>query len=75
MAKTPLMAQYKEVKEKYRDCLLFYRLGDFYELFYDDALTASHELELTLTGNRQGRMAAYRCAGCLSMRQSFIFIG
>lgn len=50
MAKTPLMAQYKEVKEKYRDCLLFYRLGDFYELFYDDALTASHELELTLTG-------------------------
>ena len=49
MAKTPLMAQYKEVKEKYRDCLLFYRLGDFYELFYDDALTASHELELTLS--------------------------
>ena len=38
MAKTPLMAQYKEVKEKYRDCLLFYRLGDFYELFYDLSL-------------------------------------
>ena len=54
MAKTPLMAQYKEVKEKYRDCLLFYRLGDFYELFYDDALTASHELELTLTGKSAG---------------------
>ena len=55
MAKTPLMAQYKEVKEKYRDCLLFYRLGDFYELFYDDALTASHELELTLTGKSAGQ--------------------
>ena len=54
MAKTPLMAQYKEVKEKYRDCLLFYRLGDFYELFNDDALTASHELELTLTGKSAG---------------------
>ncbi len=54
MAKTPLMGQYKEVKEKYQDCLLFYRLGDFYELFYDDAVTASHELELTLTGKAAG---------------------
>lgn len=54
MAKTPLMAQYKSIKEKYKDCLLFYRLGDFYELFYDDALTASHELELTLTGKNAG---------------------
>ena len=66
MAKTPLMAQYKEVKEKYRDCLLFYRLGDFYELFNDDALTASHELELTLTGKsagQDGRVGAGQ-AGC-----------
>ena len=54
MAKTPLMDQYKKVKEKYQDCLLFYRLGDFYELFYDDAVTASHELELTLTGKNAG---------------------
>lgn len=54
MAKTPLMDQYKQVKEKYTDCLLFYRLGDFYELFYDDAVTASHELELTLTGKNAG---------------------
>lgn len=54
MAKTPLMAQYKQVKDGYKDCLLFYRLGDFYELFYDDALTASHELELTLTGKNAG---------------------
>lgn len=54
MAKTPLMAQYKQVKDGYKDGLLFYRLGDFYELFYDDALTASHELELTLTGKNAG---------------------
>lgn len=54
MAKTPLMEQYKKVKDQYRDCLLFYRLGDFYELFYDDAVTASHELELTLTGKNAG---------------------
>lgn len=54
MAKTPLMDQYKEIKEGYKDCLLFYRLGDFYELFYDDAYTASHELELTLTGKNAG---------------------
>lgn len=54
MAKTPLMAQYKQIKDGYKDCLLFYRLGDFYELFYDDAITASHELELTLTGKNAG---------------------
>lgn len=54
MAKTPLMEQYKQVKDQYQDCLLFYRLGDFYELFYDDAVTASHELELTLTGKSAG---------------------
>lgn len=54
MAKTPLMEQYKQVKDQYQDCLLFYRLGDFYELFYDDAVTASHELELTLTGKNAG---------------------
>lgn len=54
MAKTPLMEQYKQVKDQYQDCLLFYRLGDFYELFYDDAITASHELELTLTGKNAG---------------------
>jgi DNA mismatch repair protein MutS len=48
------MAQYKQVKDGYKDCLLFYRLGDFYELFYDDAITASHELELTLTGKNAG---------------------
>ena len=43
MAKTPLMAQYQSIKDKYEDSLLFYRLGDFYELFYDDAKVVSHE--------------------------------
>ena len=47
---TPMMKQYMEVKNQYKDCLLLYRLGDFYELFFDDAITASRELEITLTG-------------------------
>ncbi len=51
---TPMMRQYIETKEKNRDSLLFYRLGDFYEMFFDDALTASRELELTLTGRDCG---------------------
>ena len=51
---TPMMEQYFEVKNKYKDHLLFYRLGDFYEMFFDDAITASRELELTLTGRDCG---------------------
>lgn len=51
---TPMMEQYFEVKNQYRDYVLFYRLGDFYEMFFDDALTASRELELTLTGRDCG---------------------
>ena len=51
---TPMMEQYFEVKNKYKDHLLFYRLGDFYEMFFDDAVTASRELELTLTGRDCG---------------------
>ena len=46
---TPMMRQYLETKKSYPDCILFYRLGDFYEMFFEDALTASKELELTLT--------------------------
>ena len=52
---TPMMQQYIETKEKYKDCILFYRLGDFYEMFYEDALTASKELEITLTGKNCGQ--------------------
>ena len=47
---TPMMLQYLEVKEKYKNEILFYRLGDFYEMFFEDAKTVSRELELTLTG-------------------------
>ena len=51
---TPMMQNYLDTKEKYKDCILFYRLGDFYEMFFDDAITASKELELTLTGKDCG---------------------
>lgn len=52
---TPMMQQYMETKKEYKDCILFYRLGDFYEMFYEDALTASKELEITLTGKNCGQ--------------------
>lgn len=51
---SPMMQQYAEVKSRYKDELLFFRLGDFYELFFEDADVASHELELTLTGKNAG---------------------
>lgn len=55
MAKlSPMMTEYMKTKEQYKDCILFYRLGDFYEMFFDDALTASKELEITLTGKECG---------------------
>lgn len=54
MALTPMMKQYLETKEKYKDCILFYRLGDFYEMFFDDAINASKELDLVLTGRDCG---------------------
>lgn len=53
MAETPLMKQYKEIKSKYEDCILFFRLGDFYEMFFDDAIKASKELGLTLTSRNK----------------------
>ena len=52
---TPMMQKYMETKEQYKDCILFYRLGDFYEMFFEDALTASRELEITLTGKNCGQ--------------------
>ena len=51
---TPMMQKYMETKKEYPDCILFYRLGDFYEMFFDDAITASKELEITLTGKSCG---------------------
>ena len=52
---SPMMQKYLETKEEYKDCILFYRLGDFYEMFFEDALTASRELEITLTGKDCGQ--------------------
>ena len=52
---SPMMQRYLETKEQYKDCILFYRLGDFYEMFFDDAIIASRELELTLTGKDCGQ--------------------
>ena len=54
MALSPMMTHYLETKKAYPDCLLFYRLGDFYEMFFEDARLASKELELTLTGKECG---------------------
>ena len=51
---TPMMTHYLEIKKAYPDTLVFYRLGDFYEMFFDDAKTASHELDLVLTGRNAG---------------------
>ena len=55
MAKlTPMMQQYKEIKERYKDCILFFRLGDFYEMFFEDAEIASKQLEIALTARDCG---------------------
>ncbi|WP_131000600.1 PTS sugar transporter subunit IIA [Clostridioides difficile] len=51
---TPMMKQYLEVKNRYKDCILFFRLGDFYEMFFEDALVASKALEIALTGKACG---------------------
>lgn len=52
---TPMMQQYMQTKKEYNDCILFYRLGDFYEMFFEDAILASKELEITLTGKNCGQ--------------------
>ncbi len=54
MSLSPMMQQYMQVKDKYKDTIVFYRLGDFYEMFFDDAVTVSRELDLTLTGRNCG---------------------
>ena len=55
MKVSPMMQQYMEIKKEYQDCILFFRLGDFYEMFFEDARIASRELELTLTGKNCGQ--------------------
>ncbi|MDD4408824.1 MAG: hypothetical protein PHC47_03160, partial [Clostridia bacterium] len=54
MALTPMMRHYVEIKEKYKDAVVFYRLGDFYEMFFDDAIEISKVLDITLTGRDCG---------------------
>ena len=51
---TPAMKQFVEIKKEYPDCIIMFRMGDFYEMFYDDAKTASRELEITLTSRGKG---------------------
>ncbi len=63
MAETPLMSQYKEIKSQYTDSILFFRLGDFYEMFFDDAVTASKELGLTLTSRNREKDCEVPLAG------------
>ena len=65
---TPMMQQYMETKKQYKDCILFYRLGDFYEMFFEDAITASRELEITLTGKDCGLEKELLCVGFLFMQ-------
>lgn len=60
---TPMMKQYSEIKSKYLDCLLFYRMGDFYELFFDDAKIGAQILNITLTGRPEGKDGRVPMAG------------
>ena len=53
-ALTPMMQQYMQIKEQHKDAILFFRLGDFYEMFFEDAILVSRELEITLTGRECG---------------------
>ena len=60
---SPMMQRYLETKEQYKDCILFYRLGDFYEMFFDDAILVARELEITLTGKDCGQEEKAPMAG------------
>ena len=60
---SPMMQKYLETKEEYKDCILFYRLGDFYEMFFDDAILVARELEITLTGKDCGQEERAPMAG------------
>ncbi len=71
---TPMMEQYFEIKNQYKDHLLFYRLGDFYEMFFDDAIVASRELELTLTGRDCGEKERAPMCG-VPFHSSELYIG
>ena len=69
------MQHYLQTKEEYKDCILFYRLGDFYEMFFEDAKTVSKELELTLTGKSCGLEERAPMCGVPFMPQTDISTG
>ncbi len=69
---TPMMQQYMKTKEEYKDCILFYRLGDFYEMFFEDAKICSRELDLVLTGRAAGKEKAPMCGVPHHSVQSYI---
>ena len=68
---TPMMKQYLEIKEQNPDCILFFRLGDFYEMFNEDAKLASKELDLTLTTRDRSKSAEERVPMCGAIRLPF----
>lgn len=70
-----MMQHYLQTKEEYKDCILFYRLGDFYEMFFEDAKTVSKELELTLTGKSCGLEERAPMCGFRFMPQTDISTG
>ena len=61
---TPAMRQYMDIKQKHQDCILFFRMGDFYEMFFEDAVTASKILEITLTSRNKGKEDSIPLCGC-----------
>ena len=74
MAETPLMKQYKEIKSEHEDSILFFRLGDFYEMFFDDAVKASKELGLTLTSRNKEKDVDVPLAGVPYPFCKFVYI-
>lgn len=72
---SPMMRQYLEIKEQHKDQILFFRLGDFYEMFFDDAKLASRELELTLTGRDCGLEERAPMCGVPTIAVKFISNG
>ena len=71
---TPMIKQYLSIKERYADAILFYRMGDFYEMFFDDAVTASKELEITLTSRNKKDEAAIPMCG-VPVRAADAYVG
>lgn len=72
---TPMMVQYQKIKDQYPDAFLFYRLGDFYEMFNEDAIKGAQLLELTLTTrNHSSKKIQFQCVGCPITRHKITLI-